>query len=95
MERDVQRLKTKDIILIIEACSKYNVSEFKFEELLLQFREASHPEKIDEFPITPAAIPEGEDRDLIEEKERVENLLIEDPLEMERRIADGELVDEI
>lgn len=84
-------MKTQDIIQLIEACSKHKVVELTFEGVNVVFNKGpSEPAKLQDFGPTPsAAIPKSED----DERDQVAELLITDPLEMEKRIADGELVD--
>jgi hypothetical protein len=94
-------LSTRDICKLIATCHKSGVTEFKFGTLQMNFRE---PEKLTEESTLPAAIPEEIQRKFNEETLAVQKLddeidqtsflLIEDPLDMERRIADGELIDE-
>lgn len=94
-------LSTKDICKIITTCSKCGVSEITFGDLTLNFHA---PARAMNDSIPAAAIPreaiENVSSDLsdsekeMDEKERTALLVLEDPLELERRIGNGELVDE-
>ena len=94
-------LSTKDICKLIQACKSSGVNEFKLDTLQIIFRT--------ENAAPPAAIPEQvlknthsgiesyknlRAQKLADEKEDTALLIIENPLEMERRIASGELIDE-
>lgn len=111
MTLDKKSVKTeptvKDICRLIVACKENGVVELKLGTLHLLFgpAPASAPQEI-----TPqAAIPREDlgtqppselqvDPELADElgdREDVELMVIENPLELERRIASGELIDEI
>jgi hypothetical protein len=98
-------LSVRDVLKLVRACRVNGVREFKLGELTLVLGD---PEK--ESTETPhsAAIPRGSKRKaealskevqerfkFSEEQEEVALLLIEDPLEMEKRIENGELIDEV
>lgn len=98
-------LSVRDVLKLVRACRVNGVRELKLGELTLVLEV---PEK--DFVETPhsAAIPRGSKRkaDAIsqevqekfkfsEEQDEVALLLIEDPLEMEKRIENGELIDEV
>lgn len=96
----------KDICRLIVACKENGVSELKFGELHLLF--GNGPEKSPE-EITPSAAIPSEDLKaqeqvskeaeaqlrFAEEQDDVSLMVLEDPAEMERRIANGELIDEV
>ncbi len=96
-------LSSKDIRQIIKACSDHGVLELEFEGLSLKLY---RPEKALSVSAPTAAIPDesvfqeqvsDEQRQLSflnEEKDDVALMVIESPFEMERRIAEGELIDE-
>lgn len=98
-------LSVRDVLRIVRACKVNGVRELKLGELSLVL---GTPEKDSEETIPSAAIPRGKRQvdevqsretqmklDFIEEQEEVALMLIEDPLEMEKRIASGELIDEV
>lgn len=99
-------MTVKDVIRLIVACKENGVTEFQFGELRLLF--GTRPEKPSEEIAPSAAIPsenlkaqeqvsefaQAEDAQL-QEEEDVALMVVEDPLEMERMIADGVLIDEI
>ena len=77
---------------IVSLCRKGGIAEIRTREIYIKFQGA--PEK----RILPAAIPVEENPikgRLSQEKEDTALLLLEDPLEMERRIGSGELIDEV
>lgn len=98
-------LSVQDICKIIASCHKYGVTELTFGELhVLVKPNHKNPEKVFAESTPTAAIPEekqeiivanAEAEKLAEEKVRTSFLVLEDPLELERRIANGELIDEI
>jgi len=96
------KLSTNDICKLISTCKKNGVIEFTFGELHLSL---ASPEKARKNEAPQAAIPdetflkeqEQEFRrihKMDQDKDDTAMLLVEDPLEMERRIANGELADE-
>lgn len=90
-------LMTNDIATIIEACGKAGVRTLKYGSLYLAFGPA--PEKVpvilDQFPDHDAINAETLERDEQEIRdERLRMMMIEDPVEYERQLRDGELTDE-
>lgn len=96
----------KDICRLIVACKENGVTELQFGSLRLFFGKAP-ASAIEE--ITPQAVIPREDLRAqgpeqtvspelaaeLRDQEDVELMVVEDPLEFERRIASGELIDEI
>lgn len=88
------KLSTKDVCTILKACKQYGVTEFVLGDLHLSLRPTANRLKAD---IPTAAIPAEEIQKNLDaenfsaEKEENAFLVIEDPQEMERRIANGEL----
>lgn len=97
-------LSAQDIAGIIKACGDAGVRTFKYGHLYFALGPA--PQK--QYPLLPASIPrppvgpdhakqnaETLERDEEEIKaERLRMLMIEDPVEFERQVRDGELTDE-
>lgn len=90
----------RDVCSIIKACKDNGVTELKFGELCLKL---GGPEKAHEIEAPAAAIPFedpkaqeklNEQLRLDAEKDDTALQLILNPFEMERRIANGELIDE-
>ncbi len=104
-ESKVVTLSVRDVLRIVRACKVNGVRELKLGELSLVL---DSPEKSVEETTPSAAIPGGKRKvdeaqsretqmklDFVEEQEEVALMLIEDPLEMEKRIASGDLIDEV
>lgn len=104
-ESKVVTLSVRDVLRIVRACKVNGVRELKLGELSLVL---DTPEKGIEETIPSAAIPRGKRKveeaqsretqmklDFVEEQDQVALMLIEDPLEMEKRIASGDLIDEV
>lgn len=92
-------LSTKDVCKLIVACKKNGVTKLSFGDLELSL---DNPAKIIQDESPQAAIPDETFLKAQEEKNKLDVdkddtalLLIEDPLEMERRIGNGELIDEV
>jgi len=93
-------LKCDDLCTLIKACKENGVIEFSFDKLQISFRQqaivekaptASKPIESEEARIAePEPNPELER--VREEEDKSAMLVLEDPLEMEKRIALGELV---
>ena len=93
-------MNVNDIRKIIVFCKKNGVKEIEFDNLKLRFGDS---EKIIEMRSPQAAIPRVEKklnnsvkarRDEDVERDEAGLLVLQDPLELERRYSTGELIDE-
>lgn len=99
------KLPTRDVLKLIAACNKNGVTKFKLGDLEINLERANKLAQESQVPTatipenipqnTQLSFPESAESRLEQEKEDIAMMLIEDPLEMESRIARGELVDEV
>lgn len=90
--------KANDIIKIISACRKFEVSELELEGLKLKFGESKPRITIKDLPSLPELSPEVAKRERKKELEQMEDdaqvealeqLKLEDPLAYEQKMVEG------
>lgn len=93
-------LSAQDVCSIIESCAKTKIRTFKFHNLEMDFSPAPDIESPKLHEVVPAPDHERINADTLKQdtqvsrEERLEMLLIEDPVEYERQIREGVLLDE-
>lgn len=98
MNTDKNNLTSDDICKIIKACAENNVYKFSLDTLAIEFgeRKKEDPENITVPVLTQEAHDKQNEKTLVEEEvktktEKIQMLMIEDPVLAEEMIANGDL----